>query len=427
MSDKSLFWCVSLTLSSPEFLDRWHKNLKWQSLPKGPLRFLVAAAIIHWEEYEQVLDRPSLMLYLEAEHDEEAKDEIIETFDDLEEEYAITDSSFPLAWEQAEKWIQNHHLSNALDKARTALTTGDRQAAFEELLNLHEVSGEEKPEPAVIEPGNLAALLEKRHTESQAIPTGLREFDDWWEGGIYPGNFGIVISTTNLGKSQTLCYFAAEAYKANKKVFFFTYELTKQTITERILTSLFQCPKQDLDTATVDKKLLALREGLGLDRASIVVENGIETTDQLRRRIEEDDVDIVLLDSADDIQPRGKHQNLYSSQGEIYTDIAINICQRLEVPVWTSTQATREAVDKAFLSLRNMGDSFIKARRAHLILGMSQTEDELNDPQGPLVRMGVMKDTIHGSRGKKVYYSTSFGRGDKGWPGFSLHLLSDSI
>lgn len=426
MTDQNgMFWAISLATCDADFLQKWHEQLRWEALPKGPMRFILAAALTQWEEGNAVLDGPSLQALLPAEKDEETQEEIRDTYQDLIDAFPITENNEALAWERAEEWIQNFHLGQALDRARQALVVGDRGKAFATLLDLHEVSGVVDRPPMVLEEGAIGEMLRNRPPRELAVPTGLEELDNWWEGGLYPGNFGVVLAATNVGKSFTLCFLAAEAFKANKRVLFFTYELTKGQIAERILTSLFQCAKQDLDPDTVDRQFMALRAGLGLDRGSIQIDDGIETISDLRRRLEQEQVDLVLLDSADDIQPVGKHEKTYDSQGEIYSKILLTICQQLEIPVWTSTQATRDAVDKARINLKHMGDSFIKARRAHLVLGLSQSEDERDNPTGPLVKAIVLKDTLHGSRGKMMRYMTYFGRGDRGWPQYSLYDLRE--
>ena len=416
---------ASLAAEDPAFLEKWRDQIKWESLPKGPMQYIVAVELLHWDSHSQVLDAPSLLSYLDDLEDESAA-EISTLYLKLREEYSITDSSRPAAWEKAEEWIQNYSLGMALDSARQSLSQGNRERAFNTLLGLHEVTGREVVEPITFEGGKLGDILKNRPKPEDACPTGIREFDQWWEGGLYPGNLGIVLAPTNLGKSMALALLAASAYRKNKRVLYFTYELTTGQVVERILTSLFECSKDALPQ-DIDYQFMLQREELGLTRASLVVDEGIETVADLRNRIEESDVDLVLLDSADDMVPRGKHDNSYGTQGEIYSDILLTICQKMKLPVWTSTQATRDAVEKSRLSLKHMGDSFIKARRAHIILGMSQSQGQLEDPQGPLVNMYVLKDTLHGTRGKWGEYVTKFGRGKDGWPGLRLYNVGSAI
>ena len=420
-----MFWMASLAADDPAFLEKWRDQLKWETLPKGPMQYIVAVELLHWDTHSRVLDAPALLSYLD-DLDEGVASEISALYLKLREDYEITDSSRPTAWERAEEWIQNYYLGMALDRAREALSSGNREKAFSTLLGLHEVTGKQVTEPITFEEGKLGDILRLRPNPNDACRTGIWEFDNWWEGGLYPGNLGIVLAPTNLGKSMALAFLATSAYRQNKRILYFTYELTTGQVVERLLTALFECSKDALPQ-DIDYQFLKKREEWGLTRASLVVDEGIETVADLKNLVEESDVDLVLLDSADDMHAVGKHENTYTRQGEIYTDIHQTICMGLKLPVWTSTQATREAVEKSRLSLKHMGDSFIKARRAHIILGMSQSQGQLEDPQGPLVNMYVLKDTLHGTRGKWGEYVTKFGKGKDGFPGFSLYNVGSAI
>ena len=416
-----LFWAVSLALNDMAFLVKWRPHLKWEELPKGPVQFIMAVALEHWDDHHQLLDWPTFIYYLdELVADGDAHEEYRQVYIDLASAYTITEASLPVAWEAAEKWIQEYHIGKALDRARAAITVGDRQAAFSELLGLHELVGIEQKEPLSLEDEALGDLLRQRPTQTDACPLGITRIDDWWEGGVYPGDFALVAADTNVGKSMMLCHLAAWAYRGNKRVLYFTYELTPTQVAERVLCALFQDKKQNLNPDMVVDRLVDFRHQEHITRGSLVIDNGegIRTVAQLRARLAKENVDLVLLDSADDLQPRGKYEKGYESSGEIYTDIRMDICQSMGLPVWASVQMNREAVEKSRTSLRHIADAFVKAQRAHLVLGMSQTPDEREHFLGPFVKLVVLKDTQHGSRGKWERYRTRFGRGAEGWPGF---------
>lgn len=420
----NLFWAVSLTLSDMGFLSKWRHAIRWEDLPKGPLRFLVACILEHWDSYHQLLDLASYRFYIdELVEDEELKEEYLGTFTDLSEGYAITQSSLPVAWEAAEKWLQEHHVGLALDRSRAALAAGDREKAFEELLNLHDVTGKEPPKPVHLESEDLGELLRQRPNRDTACPTGISQIDEQWEGGVYPGQLAIIAAPTNVGKSMALCQFAAASYRANRRVLFFTYELTKSQVMERILTGLFKKPKHELNPDTIVQDVLEFRERNGITRGSLTIEDGedIRTVADLRRRLQEENVDLVLLDSADDLMPSRQYVKTYEALGDIYTSLRLDVCQQLNLPVWTTVQLNRDAVEKARISLKYIGDSFKKAQRAHLVLGMGQSPDEESHFMGPLVKLVILKDTEHGSRGWWKRFRSMFGRGVKGWPGFEYY------
>ncbi len=419
---KGLFWCMSLVLADETFIAKWRHTLVPSSLSRGPLRFLLAAALEHWDLYAKLMDWPAYLGWVDGGlEDPDLHEEYLQIYSDIASAYPITASNRESAWAAAEEWLQDYHVGMAIDRARSALVAGDRELAFSELLNLREVTGEEKAEPPVnLADARLGELLAARPTTEDACPTGIQRIDELWEGGVYPGNLALAAADTNVGKSMLLCYLAASAYFNDKRVLYFTYELTKTQVAERILTGLFECPKQELKPATVVDDLLKFRERKQISKGSLVIDDGsnIHTVADLERRLETENIDLVLLDSADDLMPSKQYSKAYEGYKEIYRGLRIDVCQGLGYPIWTTVQLNRDAVERAKINLKFIGDAYAKAQRAHLCLAMSQTPDERDDPMGPVVKMWVLKDTEHGSKGKWSRYTTKFGRGSHGWPGF---------
>jgi len=417
-----LQWTVSLVLSDETFLDKWAFALEPEALPKGPMRFLLMACLEHWDSYRQLLDWPSYIYYVDNSiDDEDLHEDYRQVFTDLQSVYGITESSMPTAWKAAENWIQSYHVGMALDSARAFLVAGDRASAFSELLGLREVTGQEKTPPVEISgDADMAALLRQGRLVKQAIPLGLERIDEALEGGVSPGELAIVAGPTNLGKSMFLCYLAAEAYKRNQRVLYMTHELSRLKIGERILTALLEKPKQDLEPDTIAEELMHMREREGVTtRGSVLIEDGVETVADLRQRLDKVRPDLVLLDSADDLKPKVKYNSLYESQGEVYSEMLLHICHDMAIPVWTSVQLNRESIEKGRVSLRHIGDSFRKAQRATLVIGLSQTLDEADYFMGNMMKLLCLKDTEHGAQGKWWRFIVKFGRGPRGWPAYS--------
>jgi len=427
-----MFWAMALVLGDTTFLDKWRHALKPESLPKGPTRFLLAAALEHWDAHHQLMDYSSYLYWVnQAIDDEDLYENYQQIYSDITSAYALTDSNRPIAWVSAEEWVQNYHVGMALDRARAHLVAGDRNSAFSELLGLREVTGEQREEPIEISTGDgLEEIIRRRQKgfRDAPIPLGIDLFDEALEGGVEAGDLAVIAGPTNLGKSQFMCYLAVSAYKANKRVLYLTYELGREIIGERILTGLLEIPKQDLDPDTVVGDLMKKRKQWGVtDKGSIIIEDGQPTVVALQRRMEEGDFDLLLLDSADDITPRQSYPSLYLSQAEVYTDIMRDICHAMRIPTWSTAQLNREGVERARVSLKHIGDSFKKAQRAVLVVAMSQTVEEKDFYLGPLMKLHAIKETKHGAQGVWWRYLTKFGRGPRGWPGYDYYPEKGSL
>ena len=417
-----LHWTVSLALSDETFLQKWAFALQPESLPKGPMRFLLLAALEHWTSYHQLLDWSAYIYYVDNSiEDEDLHESYRQVFSDIETVYTITESSIHIAWQSAETWIQSYHVGMALDNARAFLVAGDRASAFSELLSLREVTGKERaPTVEISNLSDMAELIRQGRLVKKAIPLGMRHIDEALEGGVSPGELAIVAGPTNLGKSMFLCYLASEAYKRNQRVLYLTMELSRMKIGERILTALLEKPRQELEPDTITADLLAMREREEVtDRGSVLIEDGVETVADLIERLNKVKPDIVLLDSADDLKSKSKYNSLYESQGEVYSDMLLNICHSMNLPLWTTVQLNRESIEKGRVSLRHIGDSFKKAQRATLVIGLSQTLDEANYVLGNMMKLLCLKDTLHGAQGQWWRYITKFGKGPRGWPAYN--------
>jgi replicative DNA helicase len=261
--------------------------------------------------------------------------------------------------------------------------------------------------------------------EDNGVPTGLKFLDRAWRGGVRPGELAVLLASTNLGKTQALCFFAGVAYRANLQVLYFTFELNPKEILRRITAGLLARPSGSIDIEETGQLLAQIRLNRGITEADIEIRTGSLKVSDVILDIEEMEQDgrkpdVVLLDSADDLESRQKYQTLYMQQGEIYNDLRKHVALGLEISVWTSTQATKEAIDKAKISLKHIGDSYWKARRAHFVLGLSQSESDRADPFGSSMTMRVLKDSQHGSPGVWQSVRPKFGPGfeGKGYPGF---------
>ena len=62
---------MSLVLSKQEFLDKWSHALIPESLPKGPLRFLLHSALEHWELHHQLMEYPAYQWWVDEAIDDE--------------------------------------------------------------------------------------------------------------------------------------------------------------------------------------------------------------------------------------------------------------------------------------------------------------------------------------------------------------------
>ncbi len=425
--DNAVFYTVWLLLHDLEFAKR-NTGIPLALFPSGGLRALAALAIDQSLNYRRtttlyVLD-VALDQVFEPEHYGSSEEEVRRMYHDLNDAFYVTDETRGRIVGFCETWVRQRQMGAAVAASAEALQKGDEEAASLAILQARKVTATEEP-PLRLDQDLKQAL---GPLSEDAVSTGFPYLDRIWHGGVRPGEFGVVLAATNIGKTQTLCYMAASAFKKNHRVLYYTFELHQKQVLRRIAAAVLKRPASSVPIEEAGDLLAQVRLHRELDVGFIEIRMGTKTVADLLMDIEEletqkEKPDILLLDSADDLVATGKHQSEYTRAGEIYRDLR-NLALATETVIWTSTQATREAIDKARISLKHVGDSFWKARRAHFVLGFSQTQSQIEqDPvNGGLMSVYILKDSQHGTPGQWFDVAPTFGPArpnEEGYPGFN--------
>jgi len=438
MTDDVAYRAVYLLLHDEDFL-RAHKSLDPNVFPPGPMRYLADLALRQWARYRNTVTASVLSQALEVEYTQLRKarateEAVIRLYFELDT-YAPDAPTLPCAREVCAAWLAQYALGAYVEQAGAALDRGDVEKAREKLSTALTSSGADAEDNV-----QLSAFIGQppRGFSGGAIPTGLYDLDKLWEGGIHPGELGIILGPTGTGKSMMAVALAVEAYWKNRNVLYYTFELTPNQILRRAVTGILQKGARSLkwgrnealNTTLWQAELLRASKGRHMKEpptADIDVRTGLMTIRDLIHDIDQYIAEtgqppgLVVLDSADELVPERQKRQGWEELKEIFTTLRGEVAQGREVPIWTTGQATREAVDKARISLKHVGASFAKAQKAHFVLGLAQTDQERDDVEGPWMNVFVLKDTHHGTTGGWLRCTATFGRGDNGFPGLEVH------
>ncbi len=424
MADADTIYRVAwLLLHDRVFLHR-HRELNPRVFPLGPLRYLVDLAIRTYVEHRTPLSQSIVDLSVEGDAQSLRRFRTDapmarQVFRDLAV-FAIEEASLEPARNICEAWLERRSVLYRVEAAASAIDKGEIAEA-EEILRRQDRADDRE------EPASVMANFAYDHAQAQtrgskgAIPLGLWDLDKAWRGGYRRGEIGLVGAPTGVGKSQILCMLAAEAFWKQKLVLYYTFELTVDQIKERVRCGILKKGRYDIDLEHLDEEWArAMREnGVSEIRGDVQVQGGPLTWPELR-----EDLDhfkekngrypgLLLLDSADDLHMPGKWTAEWQALKALYRDLR-SMAQELRVPIWTSAQLTREAVDKARVNLRHIGGAFAKAQLCHYVLGVAKAQDEtLSEPQ---LYVYILKDSLHGTQGAALQCKAAFGEGDNGYP-----------
>jgi replicative DNA helicase len=179
-----------------------------------------------------------------------------------------------------------------------------------------------------------------RHT----ITTGWDVIDDLMDGGLAPGELGVVMAPAGIGKSWLLINIGANAVKAGKTVIHYTLELNENYVGQRYDSVLTGIPAQNLKNyrEDIEAKMLTLKGDLIVKyypTKSVGVmglKAHIEKTIMLGKK-----PDLVIVDYGDLLKvniKKDKHEALE----DLYEELR-GMAGEYDIPVWTASQAGRSA------------------------------------------------------------------------------------
>ena len=215
-----------------------------------------------------------------------------------------------------------------------------------------------------------------RHT----ITTGWDVIDDLMDGGLAPGELGVVMAPAGIGKSWLLINIGAHAVKAGKTVIHYTLELNENYVGQRYDSVLTGIPAQNLKNyrEDIEAKMLTLKGDLIVKyypTKSVGVmglKAHIEKTMMLGKK-----PDLVIVDYGDLLKvniKKDKHEALE----DLYEELR-GMAGEYSIPVWTASQAGRSALEDDIIEADKIASSYGKVMVADFLMSLSRkVEDKMS-------------------------------------------------
>ena len=228
--------------------------------------------------------------------------------------------------------------------------------------------------------------------QRKTVPTKWEPINDLMDGGLGPGELGVVVAPSGVGKTWILTAIGAEAVRRGLSVVHYTMELSEHYVGARYDTVFTQIPSADLK----EKKELVKSKIKNL-RGKLLIKyfppKGV-TVKKLQQHIEKmttmgNKPDLIIVDYADLLLSRStKNDSTYQEQGGVYIDLR-GMSGELEIPIWTASQTNRSAIDSEVIEADKIADSYAKVMNADFIMSWSRkSKDKLNNT----ARAHVMKN-----------------------------------
>ena len=236
--------------------------------------------------------------------------------------------------------------------------------------------------------------FEERFSETgrETVSTGWDCIDDIMDGGIGPGELGVVVAPSGVGKTWALAALGAAAVRAGKTVVHYTLELSQHYVGLRYDTVFTHIPSTDLKEKK-DEVFTKLKRLPGKLKVKYFPPKGASSK-TIQLHIEKmiaagNKPDLIIVDYADLLLSHSnKTDSTYAEQGGVYIDLR-GMSGELGIPIWTASQTNRSAIDSEVIEADKIADSYAKVMNADFIMSLSRkAKDKLNNT----ARVHIMKN-----------------------------------
>ena len=215
-----------------------------------------------------------------------------------------------------------------------------------------------------------------RHT----ITTGWDVIDDLMDGGLAPGELGVVMAPAGIGKSWMLINIGANAVRAGKTVIHYTLELNENYVGQRydsVLTGInAQTLKHHQDT--VEEKMKSLSGSLIVKYYPTKSVGVMALKAHIEKTIMQGKTpDLIIVDYGDLLKVNTK-KDKHEALEDLYEELR-GMAGEYKIPVWTASQAGRSALEEDIIEADKIASSYGKVMVADFLMSLSRkVEDKMS-------------------------------------------------
>jgi replicative DNA helicase len=366
-------------MTDKAFLERIVDIIDIDAFENEAHRWIVKEIIQYHTEYKDVPTFLSFKVRIETIESEEFRTQVCQQLNAVKENMKKTDLEF--VKEQFLEFCKNQKLKNAILESVDHLQTGQYDK-IKGLVDNAMKAGMER---------NLGHNYHKdvagRMSEMcrKTISTGWEVVDQLMDGGLGPGELGIIVAPAGIGKSWLLCTLGARAMKQGKNIAHFTLELNENYVGLR-----YDCCFTGIDFQQIKHEQVKVEEKIKEIKGKLFVKyfplktvsaQSLKFHIERIHALEGIKIDEMVVDYADILRPLEKdsNSNSYSEAGGIYEELR-QAAGELQIPVWTASQTNRSGGQEDVVQAHNIADSYRKIMTADFVMSVARnTTDKANN------------------------------------------------
>lgn len=198
--------------------------------------------------------------------------------------------------------------------------------------------------------------------------------------GLHEEEFAVIVGSTGIGKTWTLCINAVHWHNLGAVPLILTKEMSVEQMTQRIDAVKFKLPYQEfraglLPQAAEQRYLEGLKKMEKEPPIHVVQDDGIGV-EGLAAKIDQLNPDVILVDGLYMMQDRQRSTSLWERVMNISAELK-ELMQKKRKRCLATTQFNRAAEGRSAssVSLANVGYSYALAQYADLMLGIFRNRD----------------------------------------------------
>jgi replicative DNA helicase len=230
-------------------------------------------------------------------------------------------------------------------------------------------------------------MFDYLHNKDMVVSTGIPYFDDMMEGGFHEKSLSLYLGETRIGKSLCFVGLASNIILKNKNVLYVTFELSKQKVSQRILSNLMSVNMNELKNLSKESFHLHYEDIKKQINKKLVVREYptmSTNTNQIRNLLKELKnkmkfvPDVIFLDYIGIMLPnrQNKTDNSYHTLKRVCQEVRGLSTENEKLPIISGCQVNRTGIGSSNLDFTDVADSIGVATESDLIIGITQTEEQ---------------------------------------------------
>ena len=377
---------VSALLTDDKFLDTLSEILNPRFFESEANKWIVGEIVDYHEEFRKPPTLDVFKAQVSKLDNEILKTTVVEQLRHVFTQVGNVDLDY--IKKEFTSFCRNQNLKNVILQSVDLLKAGNFDRIKDLVDKAMKVGTETDLGHDYIEDYDLRAEDVKRDT----VLTDWKPINDLMDGGLGPGELGVVVAPSGVGKTWILTALGASAVRQGLSVVHYTMELSENYVGQRYDTVFTKIPSADLkdNKEEVKSKIKSLNgklmikyfppKGVSVKKLQQHIDKMIATDNR---------PDVIIVDYADLLLSySNKSDSTYAEQGGVYIDLR-GMSGELGIPIWTASQTNRSAIDSEVIEADKIADSYAKVMNADFIMSWSRkSKDKLNNT----ARAHIMKN-----------------------------------